>query len=174
MYRMLIVILAILGLVLVGCQQSEGPSDEDIAAIIGNIDTLNANAERLVYDISLELQWVFPNPRNAWALVGREIQLLDNVSTRILFRLEPKAETGQSFEDALASITASDLTFDETDSGERYARGTSTMSNYVIFRDFENAVVVITLTDLLVDTIDPVFVSDWETIALDGGLFVLD
>ncbi|MGB7338804.1 MAG: hypothetical protein WBC91_07935 [Phototrophicaceae bacterium] len=172
MHRMLIVILGIASMLLVGCQQSEGPSDEDIAAIIGDIEALAS--DRLVYDISLELQWVMPNPRNAWALVGREIQAIDQVSTRILIRLEPKTETGQGFEEALMLLTASDLIFGETDTGERYARGTSAMSNYVMYRDFDTVVVVLTLTDLLVDVIDPIYVADWETIALDGGLFVLD
>ncbi len=85
--RSLIVIFTILLLGITACQQSESPPIDDI---VGNI-----SMNTLTYDISLEQQWISPNPGERWAVGGRELQVTNHVSTRILIRLEPKDVVNQ-------------------------------------------------------------------------------
>jgi hypothetical protein len=161
--RMFIIILALM--LIAACNQSEAPPIDDI---VGDLDT-----NPLVYSISLGIQWVSPNPQGRWSEVGREVQATDNITTRIIIRLEPKAELGQDFELAMASLTAEDVTIEATDSGIVYIRTTSEISDYVIYRDFPNYIVVLSLVDALTDTVEPEYIADWERIALEGNLLIL-
>ncbi|MEM9952101.1 MAG: hypothetical protein AAF846_10895 [Chloroflexota bacterium] len=170
MHRLLVVMLSILAFVLIGCQQSEGPSDEDIAAILGDTQT---DTDRLFLDLSLSMQWVTPNPDSNWVIAGRDIQRRDDLTIRIAIRLEAKNSSGEDFEAAIARLTASNLEYDETDTGEQYARINDGEDN-IIYRNFEDFVVIIRLSTFTDDPIDPIIFEEWETIALEGGLNILD
>jgi|SRR5690606_17615761 len=164
--RSSIVIFTIFILSVTACQQSEAPPIDDI---VGNIST-----NTLTYDISLEQQWISPNPGERWAIGGRELQATENISTRILIRLEPKDVVNQDFEEALAGITAINLTFSETDNGERYAQGITEAQSHIIYRDYPETTVRIELIDLMTDDIDQLYINDWERISLEGGLLTLE
>lgn len=164
--RILIVMLALLILLMTACKQSEAPPVDDI---IGDMDT-----NPLVYNISLGIQWVSPNPEQRWSEVGREIQAMDYITTRIIIRLEPKAEPEQDFEAALTSLTTENISIEETETGMLYVRTRSQISDYVIYRDFPNYIVVLSLVDALTDTVDPEYIDDWERIALEGNLLILN
>lgn len=163
--RSLIVMLAIIVSVLLSaCQQSEAPPIDDL------VDTINVNY--LTYDVSLDQQWISPNPRDRWTLGGRELQVTDNVVVRIIIRLEEK--TSDDFEEAMTTITAEDLTFGETETGERYARAMNEVGSHMIFRDYPDTIVRIQLADALLNTIEQEYIDDWERIALEGGLLTLE
>ena len=165
-HRSSIVIFSILLLFVTACQQSEAPPIDDI---VGNISTNN-----LTYDISLEQQWISPNPGERWTVGGRELQVTNDISVRIIIRLEPKVVVNQDFEDALATITANELTIGETENSERYAQGITEVDSYVIYRDYPETVVRIELIDAVLNDIDPLYINDWERIALEGGLLTLE
>lgn len=162
--RSLVIVLAIIFSVLSACQQSEAPPIDDL---VGNTNTNN-----LAYDVSLEQQWVSPNPGERWALGGRELQVTDNVVIRIIIRLEEK--TSDDFEEAMTTITADDLTFGETETGERYARAISDVGSHMIFRDYPDTIVRIELVDSLLNPLEQEYIDDWERIALEGGLLTLE
>lgn len=164
--RRLVIMFMCIIMILTACKQSEPPPIDDI---VGSISMNN-----LTYDISLEQQWISPNPGERWAIGGRELQVTNNISTRILIRLEPKAEMNQDFEEALAGITADELTFGETETGERYAQGISSAGSRIIYRDYPETIVKIELIDLMTDDIDQLYINDWERIGLEGGLLTLE
>lgn len=164
--RSLIVIFTSLLLGATACQQSEAPPIDDI---VDNIPTNN-----LTYDISLEQQWISPNPGERWAVGGRELQVTENISTRILIRLESKDVVNQDFGEALEGITAIELAFGETGNGERYAQGITEAQSHIIYRDYPETIVRIELIDLMTDDIDQLYINDWERIALEGGLLTLE
>ncbi len=76
--------------------------------------------------------------------------------------------------EALEGITAIELAFGETDSGERYARGITEAQSHIIYRDYPEMIVRIELIDLMTDDIDQLYINDWERIALEGGLLTLE
>jgi len=163
--RILGVILISFAIVLAGCTQSGVIPEEDLEG--SGLDAFN----NITYIITVDQFWITPNPGGRWSYVGRQLQVTSNITTVVQIRLEPKSETGQSFESALENVTAEPYTIEETDDGVLYARGSSEVSDYIIFRDYPEYVVEISLFDGVTDDIDQQYINDWEIIALEGGLF---
>jgi len=130
-------------------------------------------ANSLVYNISLELQWLSPNPGNRWSQAGRELAS-DNASTVILIRFEAKDEVGEEFLSALDRITAETVLIETTVDGIVYGRGSSEISDHVIYRDFPAFVVTLTLIDKISDTVEQAYINEWERIALEGTLYEVE
>lgn len=161
--RVIVMLIVILGLS--ACKQSEAPPIDDIFE--------GTPANNLVYNISLELQWLSANPGNRWSQAGREL-VSENVSTVILIRVDAKDESGQAFETILENLTADNVIIETTENGVLYGRASSEVSEHVIYRDFPAFVVTLTLIDKISDTVDRSYINDWERIALEGNLFIVE
>lgn len=164
MQRMIIVILLAI-FSLTACQQSALPEFDDIP-----LDTIS---NRLIYNFEPRIRWISHNPGERWFVVGRDLGTR-NIGTIIMIRLEIKETPGQAFEDALARLTVDPYTIGETDDGNIYARGSSVISDYVIFRDSPDFVISFTLIEVFSDSIDVRLIADWEQIALEGFLLILE
>lgn len=168
--RMLVVILIAVVSILTACQQSGGLDPNATLPGSSSIDAIN----NITYIISVDHLWISPNPGGRWSFVGRQLQVTSEITTVIQIRLNAKADVGQAFEDALADVTAADYTIEETDDGVVYARGTNAVGGMVIYRDYPEYVVTITLMDAVSDTVDEQYINDWEIIALEGGLMTVE
>ena len=152
-------------LFLTACEQSGLPDVEGV-----EIDAIRDNIN---FSFTPQVRWVSANPGNRWFIVGRDLAT-SNISTKITLEIEAKASTGQSLEEVLTILTAQPYTIEELEDGSIYARGSSLATEFVIFRDFPDFVVTLTVIDALSESIDPRLIADWERIALEGDLLILE
>lgn len=167
MKRISSVTLILLVLFLTACQQSEAPDLSDLG--------LEVDPSTLITTpISIDYSWISVNPNGRWTIVGTEMQPSGEFGTRIQFRLNNKAEQEQDFEEALSGITAETLDFATLENGSRYARTSNDEGIRIIYRDYPDVVVEIRIIDTIDDVVDQTYIEDWEMIALEGNLFLME
>ena len=161
-YRMLSVILLTI-LFLTACEQT------GLREVDGfSLDSLGITVH---LPITQNLKWVAPNPGDRWSVLGTDLSA--SIVRLITPQIYIKEDPGQSLETLMPAITENDYTIEETDDGTVYARSQSLTSDYIIFRDFPDYVISLTYIDPST-TIDPIYINDWEKIALEGYLVIVD
>ncbi|MEL6405224.1 MAG: hypothetical protein AAFR81_12715 [Chloroflexota bacterium] len=186
-HRMQVVILCLAVLLLTACSGANEPLDIDLlrAEACDNLPQVSSiPPDRAIDDTSNEvfvqliinLMWISPNPNLRWAVAGSELQVRDDVTTRILFRETEiqEEQEGLSFEELLYTVAAPEAINGVTDDGMPYGCDVDPIGNRIIYRQNNGYMLEIILTDLNDDQIDIIYISEWQIIALQGGVLLME
>lgn len=161
-------IVIVMFLFLTGCGLTQPsvvtiPPQETLVPLVPNV----------VVPLSGDLSYIVPDPYQLWTVAGTDLQSAHNFTTRIQINYVLKPQDNTPLSEILPTLTAENLEIQEGD-GVQYAEGSTPVSDYVLYVDKGDYVVIFTLFDAATDDIDAQYIASWRSISLEGELVRMD